>query len=340
MNQPTARTTTSGPLPEVAIVGLGIIGISLGLGLKQTPGQQELSIVGYDKEEAALEQARKVKAVDRTERNLARAVANADLVILDMPWHDLSATLTAIAGHLKRGCIVTDTASVKVPALQAAAEILPSHVHFVGGHPVIAIADASFYKATATLFDKRPYCLAVTPATSAEAAGVVSDLAQRLGAHILYLDPAEHDGIMAGVEALPAIMAAALLGAAREGAWQEAARMAGAQFEASTRLAAEDAAELAALIAGNRQQTQLWLDAFSRHLDSWRSLVMHADQAALENAFSLALAIRGQWQLDRGKVITSADLTPMPEPPSIWMRMLGLGGRQLRGEEGRPRSKD
>lgn len=321
-------------------MGLGLIGISIGLALKQSVGQQSFLIVGHDKNIAAAEHARKVKAVDRTDSNLVSAIEAADLVILDLPLPEIRPTLAAIAAALKPGCVVTDTANLKRPVLQAAAELLPAHVFFVGGHPVITAADTSFYKATATLFAKRPYCLTIAPATAAAAAQVVSDLAERLGAAVLYLDPAEHDGVMAGVETLPAIMAAALLATARQGAWKEEIKMAGAQLETSTRLTAESASLLAQATAGNRDNVLSCLNALGQQLDTWRDLVSSGETAALEEAFSRALAVRGDWMLDRTRPALGVETAALPAHPNIWMRMLGLGGRQLRGEDERTSQKD
>ena len=325
--------------PQVAIVGLGLIGLSIGLALKQNEGQQPFVIVGCDKDAAAADHARKVKAVDRTVSNLVSAAAAADLVILDLPLPEIRPALATLAKAVKPGCVITDTASLKQPVLQAAAELLPKQVFFVGGHPVIAESGGDFYKATAALFAKRPYCLTVSPTTAAAAVQVVSDMAERLGATVLYLDATEHDGVLAGVETLPAILAAALLTTARQGAWKEAAKMAGAQFESSTRLSAESASLLAQVAAHNRDSVLSWLNLFSQQLDDWRGLVAGGETAALEAAFSRALSVRGDWMLDRAKPTIAAETPELPAHPNIWMRMLGLGGRQLRGEDERAPKK-
>lgn len=340
MNKQTLDTGSSKPTPQVTIVGLGLVGLSIGLGLKQTAGQQAIVIVGHDKNVAAADQARKVKAVDRTEWNLVSAIETANVVILDLPLSEIRPTLAAIAGELPPGCIVTDTASLKLPVLQAAAELLPAHVSFVGGHPVIAATDTSFYKATPTLFRQLPYCLTVAPATSPEATQVVSDLADRLGAKVLYLDAAEHDGLMASVETTPSILAAILLTVARGGAWKEISKVAGAQFDASTRLAAESAPALAQATLSNRDNVLRWLDLFSQELEAWRARIASAEAAELEGAFAHALAARNDWMSNRGKAPLLVDTPTLPEHPSIWMRMFGLGGRQLRGQEPEPPQKN
>jgi len=340
MNQQTVDAGSSKPAPQVTIVGLGLIGISIGLGLKQTEGQQRVVIVGHDKQAAAAEQARKVKAVDRTEWNLVSAIERADVVILDLPLPEIRPTLAAMAGELKPGCVVTDTASLKLPVLQAAAEVLPAHVYFVGGHPVIAATDTSFYKATPKLFNKLPYCLTITPTTSPEASQVVSDLADRLGANVLFLDAAEHDGLMAGVETTPSILAAILLTVARQGAWKEISKVAGAQFDASTRLSAESAQALVQATLSNRDNVLRWLDTYSQELEAWRDMIASGEPKALEGAFASALAARGDWMVGRAQSPLVADMPVLPEHPSIWMRMFGMGGRQLRGEQSSDKKKN
>ncbi len=107
--------------PRITIVGLGLIGNSIGLALTQ--GQRKFEVVGHDKDNKAAGQSRKIKAVDKTEWNLISACDGADLVILALPAIAIRDTMQALAHELKPGCVVMDTASVKAPVQRWADEI-------------------------------------------------------------------------------------------------------------------------------------------------------------------------------------------------------------------------
>ena len=121
---------------RTTIVGLGLVGSSIGLALKGTGA--EFEIVGHDKDGNAAKRAYKSGCVDRTEWNLINACDGADLIVISTPLAGVESTLAAIAQDLKAGAVVTDTARLKVPVLNWARESLPDTVHFVGGHPIYA----------------------------------------------------------------------------------------------------------------------------------------------------------------------------------------------------------
>ncbi len=127
---------------KIAIIGLGLIGNSIGLGLGKE--SRDFEIVGHDKDSAAASQSKKLKAVDKTEWNLISACSNADLVILALPAAAIRDTLKAVAGELKPGAIVLDTASIKAPVQAWASELLPDTVLFIGTNPVLIVDDVGW----------------------------------------------------------------------------------------------------------------------------------------------------------------------------------------------------
>ena len=126
----SAKRNRSMTKSKIAIIGLGLIGNSIGLGLAKE--SRDFEIVGHDKDSAAASQSKKLKAVDRTEWNLISACSNADLVILALPAAAIRDTFQAVAGELKPGAIVLDTASIKAPVQAWASELLPDTVLFIG----------------------------------------------------------------------------------------------------------------------------------------------------------------------------------------------------------------
>ncbi|MDQ4045544.1 MAG: prephenate dehydrogenase/arogenate dehydrogenase family protein, partial [Chloroflexota bacterium] len=122
---------------NVTIIGLGLIGGSIGLALKRWSRENNnaLRITGFDEEVAQQNKAKKMGAVDATEWALGKAVSDADIVIVSTPVQTMREVFGDIAEFLKPGAIVTDTGSTKVDVLEWATE-LPSTVSFVGGHPM------------------------------------------------------------------------------------------------------------------------------------------------------------------------------------------------------------
>ncbi|GAG20296.1 unnamed protein product, partial [marine sediment metagenome] len=142
---------------RVAIIGLGLIGGSIGLALKRTgPGETEL--VGYVRSPEAADKALRLAVVDRVEDDLRVAVDKADIVILATPVMAIKEILAQIGPHLPYGCVVTDTASTKAKVMEWAEEYLPPTVDFIGGHPMAGKEFSGIEAAEASLFEGCIYC--------------------------------------------------------------------------------------------------------------------------------------------------------------------------------------
>src|SRR5712691_4207870 len=177
---------------RVAIIGLGLIGGSLGLALCKARAAEQ--VAGYDLGKGVSDRARKIGAIDQPYAALADAVRGADLVILATPVGPMRVLLQNIAPSLTPGAVVTDVASTKAQVISWAEEFLPSSVSFVGGHPMAGKELQGVEAADATLFQNRIYCLTPTPRTRPAAINKVSMLVETLGARVRFLEPAEHDG--------------------------------------------------------------------------------------------------------------------------------------------------
>jgi prephenate dehydrogenase len=323
---------------KITIIGLGLVGCSIGKGLCQ--GAREYEVVGHDREPAAAAAARKAHAVDRTEWNLISAVAGADLIILALPGQAIRATMEAMAQDLKPGCIVTDTASVKAPILRWAAELLPNTVHFVGGDPILndpggaSGADG----ATADLLRGAVYCLCPASATAPEAVRVVADLAERLGARPLFLDAAEHDGLIAGVDQLPALLAAALISAtALTGPWHEMRKLAGSQYAASTQILATDPATCSDAILANSENSIRWLDLYIAALQRWRQLIAEGEGETLAKEIRKVMDAHAAWLHQRASGRwEEGEGVDLSEVGGSWRSLFGLRPRPPERRERQP----
>ena len=109
-------------MQRIAIIGLGLIGGSLGLALKKAvPGQVE--ITGHDHDRRAISQALKLQAIDRGERNILESVRDVDLVVIATPILAIRDVMKEIGSHLEPECVVTDTGSPKAQIMALAREV-------------------------------------------------------------------------------------------------------------------------------------------------------------------------------------------------------------------------
>lgn len=256
--------------PIITIIGLGLTGASMGLGLQREAGDFE--IVGHDRLPEVAQEARRLGAIHRIEWNLFRACEGAELIVISVPLHELEELLPLLAEELKPGTLLFVLGSLLQPAIDSAAKHLPAGTHFVAGHAVITGVGAA-PTPRADLFERAVFALTAGVNTEASALQLASDFVERVGATPRFVDAQEHDGIIAGVEQLPALLAAALMHAsAGGGGWQEARRLAGRQFAAATEMG-RDADGLFAALQANKQNVLLKLTKMRQELAEWQRLL-------------------------------------------------------------------
>lgn len=323
--------------PTIAIIGLGLVGTSIGLALRREK-PDEFDIIGHDRNFGRARSVRKRGAVNKLDWNLINACEKADMVIIATPLEGVRETLEVTAGYLKEGCVVIDTASLKGQVMDWAKAHLPDSLSFIGSDPIISPDSQGVEAATPDLFQGALWCLC--PATNAtpEAVKLVSDMIYLLGAKPYFLDPWEHDGLMAGVGHLPLVLSAALL-RMTFGAeiWRELRKVIGASYEAVTSLPSNDARFYRDIFIHNRDNVLRWLDLYVEELRSFKELIATGDAEALTEAFDKAVDAHILWREQRKDGYPDI-ATERPELPSMGGFLggfLGLGAlrRSRRGKE-------
>jgi prephenate dehydrogenase len=278
---------------RVAIIGLGLIGGSIGLALRKARAAQE--VVGYDLGRGVCDHARKVGAIDQSYGALADAVRGAELVVLATPVGAIRALLQSISPSLSPGTVVTDVASTKVQVINWAEEFLPTTVSFVGGHPMAGKEMSGVGAADAGLFQKRIYCLTPTPRTRPAAISKVSALVEILGARVRFLEASEHDGQVAAVSHLPFLASIALMNTVvDDAAWGDAALLAANGFRDVSRLAAGSPEMYRDICLTNTAAIAGKLDAYIAHLQLLREHIAAHDEH-IDELFAHAQQARQQW---------------------------------------------
>jgi len=279
---------------RIAIIGLGLIGGSIGLALKQADWQKA-EIVGYVRRSELRPMALSSGAVDNVESSLKATVRGADLIIIATPVLTIKDIFSQIAADLPPDSIVTDTASTKVQVMRWAEELLPPRTSFVGGHPMAGKETSGIKAAEADLFHNCVYCL--TPATQAKPAAVrtVADMVKTLGATPLTIRADEHDNLVAGISHLPLLLSIALVSATTQSpSWAQMSRLAASGYRDLTRLASGNPEVNAHICLSNQAPIISWIDKFSEELQRLRKFLANGD-SEIEKFLVMASEARQKW---------------------------------------------
>lgn len=270
-------------MDRITIIGLGLIGGSLGLALKKA-NIAGLEIVGYNRGAKSSLKARKMGAVDKLEWDIASAVKDASIVVIAVPPTAVKSIMEAIAPHLPAGCIVTDVSSTKAQVMEWAREILPSSVHFVGGHPMAGKETSGIVGADADLFQNATYCVVPSLTAPTEAVDAIVEITKLVGATHLFVDATEHDGFVAGISHLPMVLSSALVACTTNSpGWREMSRLASSGYRDVTRLASGNPTMGHDICVTNKDSICRWIDTLVEELQRFKSLIdQGGEQLTLE----------------------------------------------------------
>ncbi len=276
---------------QVAIIGVGLIGGSLGLILRhhRLAGQ----VVGVGRRIENLKTAVELGAIDRCVAEAKEGVADADLVILATPVDTYERHLKSWAGCLKPGTIVSDVGSVKGPLVEQAERAMPASVHFVGAHPIAGKEKTGVAAASETLFKGARCILTPTDRTDPHALDRVRQLWQATGAMVLTMDPYVHDQILGAVSHLPHVAAFALMNALSELRDQrlpalDLAAHSGGGLRDTTRIAASSPEMWRDIFLWNRDNVVEAIEAYERALTRMKGLIRAGDGPGIEQQLEQA----------------------------------------------------
>ena len=284
---------------RAAVLGLGLIGGSLGLALRER--DLAVTVAGYDPLPGRTEHARERGALTVTAESLAEAVRGAELVVLAAPVGAIPTLMETIAPALDPAALVTDTGSVKRSVCAAAAVRLPNPARFVGGHPMAGREQSGIEAADAALFEGAVWCLTPDRATDLAALTRMEALVRSLGAVPRTLDPERHDALVAGISHLLLAAAAALVTTiTADPAGAEALDLAAGGFRDTTRVASGSPIMGRDILLANGDAIAAWLDRYTAELERLRALILAGDAAGIERAFTHAKTARDEWLGQRG----------------------------------------
>ena len=278
----------------VSIVGVGLIGASLGLALKQAKVVHQM--IGVGRSAANLDQALKMGAIDRV-TDLAEAVQSSQWIVLCVPVAQMRAIFTQLEPHLGSNTLITDAGSTKSDVILAAKEVLGKKVcQFVPAHPIAGGAQHGAAAARADLFQGKQTIICQLQENSAADVALVEEFWKVMGSNIKRISAVQHDAIYAAVSHLPHILSYALMASVlnSEDAEQKLEH-AGAGFRDFTRIAASSPEMWRDICIANKQAILKELDQYLSVTGRLREMIAKEDAAGLEKVFQKASQARQKW---------------------------------------------
>jgi cyclohexadieny/prephenate dehydrogenase len=282
----TVETETAEPVFDtLALIGVGLIGSSVARAARLR-GTIARRIVANARSARTLERVAELGIADLCEIDPARAVAEADGVMLCAPVGAYAALAEAIGPHLKPGAILTDVGSTKQSVIRDVGPFVPDCVHFVPGHPMAGTEFSGPDAGFAELFEGRWTLLTPPPGTDPDAVARVRRLWQRMGASVSVMDPAHHDRVVAIVSHLPHLIAFTICGTADDLAdetRQEVLQFAASGFRDFTRIAASDPVMWRDVFLNNREALLEMLARFTEDAQAMARAVRWGDGGYIED---------------------------------------------------------
>ncbi|MBI3357694.1 MAG: prephenate dehydrogenase/arogenate dehydrogenase family protein [Nitrospirae bacterium] len=276
---------------QVAIVGVGLIGGSLGMILRRKALADH--VVGIGRRIENLKIAVELGAIDRYVADPKEGVRGADLVILATPVDTYERHLKEWAHCLAPGAIVSDVGSVKGTLVERSEAAMPVSVHFVGAHPIAGKEKTGVAAGSDQLFKGARCILTPTGRTNQQALERIKQLWEETGSVLLTMDPHVHDQIFGAVSHLPHVAAFALMNALADLRDHQIPSLdlaghSGGGLRDTTRIAASSSEMWRDIFLWNRDNLVSFIDKYERALEDLKRLIKAGDAAGIEKALERA----------------------------------------------------
>lgn len=290
---PTDRSDSSRPraLGRIAIVGVGLMGGSIGLAVKR---ENAGHVIGIGRSSEKLELARSLGAIDSWATDLETGIADADLIVLCTTICTIVDQLPQVLKAAPPHAVITDIGSTKSAIVAAAG----SDPRFVGGHPMCGSERTGVEASTPTLYQNATWAITPSSRTADSAVDTLLALIGITGAVPLVLEPETHDAMVAITSHVPHVLASALIRAAGDAraALPALPRMSAGSFADMTRVAASPPEIWRDVCLTNRDAVLATLAQYRRELDVLENALRAEDPAAIEGFFRDGQAQKAEWR--------------------------------------------
>ncbi|HEX5220628.1 MAG TPA: prephenate dehydrogenase/arogenate dehydrogenase family protein [Verrucomicrobiae bacterium] len=280
---------------KVTIVGVGLLGGSLGLAIKRRRLARQ--VCGYVRRTASIRECKRVGAMDFATTNLLAAVSGADLVILCTPLAQMRSLAEQMRPALKRGAIVTDVGSAKASVVKDLESLVAkAGAHFVGSHPMAGAEKTGVLAARADLFECAMCVVTPTPRSNKTALRRVEQFWKTLGCRLLRLPPETHDVLVSRSSHLPHVVAATLASVILDPKQsQHQAALCANGFRDTTRIASGSPEMWRDIALTNSKHLARALDGLVSELGRFRVALKRGDAKAISKFFQTAKQRRDDW---------------------------------------------
>lgn len=279
-------------IQHVAIIGLGLLGGSIGLSVKAHA--PHITTTGYDRDPDVRAKAGDLGLADTVCESAEDAVREADLVILCVPVGAMEEAARALSGHLRAGAIISDVGSSKQAVAEGLARSLPGHT-IIPAHPVAGTEQSGPEAGFASLFTNR-WCILTPPDGADEAAvAALSDFWTALGANVEIMDAQHHDLVLAVTSHIPHLIAFTIVGTAsdlEDVTRSEVIKYSAGGFRDFTRIAASDPVMWRDVFLSNKGAVLEMLGRFTEDLTALQRAIRSGDGETLHELFSRTRTIR------------------------------------------------
>lgn len=279
---------------RMVIVGVGLIGGSLALAARRRGLVEE--IIGYGRGEKNLRLAQRKGIIDRFLVHEKEIPNGADLVILATPVQATLSLTSSFLPALEPGCLISDVGSVKGGIVREMERLLPSHIPFIGAHPIAGSEQWGARAALSDLFSGQRCILTPTRNTDPDALEKMACFWRRVGAKVEVMDPHLHDRILGVVSHLPHVLAYALVNTLSRTKLDsvDLKDYCGGGFKDFTRIASSRPEIWRDICLGNRRAIGKSLGDYIKHLERLRRWIRDGEGDLLEREFAQANEVRRQ----------------------------------------------
>jgi prephenate dehydrogenase len=277
---------------RLAVIGVGLIGGSFALALKQAKAVSH--VIGVGRDPANLKLALERGAIDSIAADAAAAARGADLILVATPGAQFPKIFASLSDAK---AVITDAGSTKRDVVAAARKALGKKIaQFVPAHPIAGAEKSGVGAASDELFRGKRVVLTPLQENLAESISTVEEAWSACGARITRMDPGEHDAVLAAVSHLPHLLAFALVhDVARRDNSEQLFSFAAGGFRDFTRIASSHPEMWRDICIANRDRLVDELKSYSSKLASVQKLLEAGDAAGLEKLFATARDARNKW---------------------------------------------
>lgn len=269
----------------VSIVGMGLMGGSLGMALVKADACKEVRALV--RSEVAVREVVARNAAHMAARDPKPALQGAHIVVVATPVRTIERQLSHLAEFMMPSSVITDMGSVKRSIVDAMKR-LPNTIQGIGGHPMCGKELSGIHAADPELFLNKVWVISPLPDSDPAAAALVTEMVRSVGARPLMMSAEEHDVITACISHLPYLLASALVAVAEETSEEKAAvwELASSGFKDTSRVAAGDLTMMMDILAANRENILPMLGRATRKLVRFMDLLLRRDEEELEKMLS------------------------------------------------------